>query len=1101
VSTRAVIPANPAPAKSRALTHAPASLLQRKCECGGSGKFEEDCEDCKKKKLQRRAIATGPATAPPIVHDVLRSAGRPLDEQTRSFFEPRFGHDFSQVRIHTDSRAAESARSIKALAYASGQNLVFASGQFAPDTKAGQRLLAHELTHVVQQSEGGAVGVHRKLEVGPANDALEQEADRFAEQITSDRQVTAGWPTPPSSNGNKKQVQRAMDGSTSDPARPAAATVPPNTGLIVEDEASEIGPGQMRKSEFLDGLHDSVCATADSELASVGRTAQGCPFIERWIAKLRTRNTQYIERAIRKYSHQASASTAREYFAAVGEQVRHGVRRWASTGDVSGVPPELMAEMAGGGVLGAIAGVMSGIGSALSGAISSFGKLFAKAQAGGAREGNPAAVQMQLHAEGAGRALNSDSQARMESAFGHSFSRVRIHTGSQAAQLSSSLNARALTIGSDIVFAAGEYRPGTLIGDALLAHELAHVRQQEGGTFAAAADNAAQYNRLEEDADTSAVDVLFSLWTGTRATLKNVGRNAVPRLRSGLKLQRCSKGCDKGDRESMTKINLCCTDDMMNKEIKPKLAEATGKVDSVLGTLRASPKSLEAALKANFAVAPEDAESVGKIVNMLDLMSKEMKGKRVKFLCRDTKDAQCQSDKPGRLKRAETTPLGSDVFVKLCANYEMAAFYGGQFLQSGNWVKTLIHEYAHVAGTAQAGDKSVSIAPAATEFYKDGDPYPQQKEKNLGNADSYAWFVMDAASGAAAGSGSGSQPAVGGSAPSKFAGMTPWQLSQAPDSEFSAGSADAGVKQQMADYERTKRLALALYKDYGIKFDMDSDKARVVGREPTKEELAVLDKQLASIVGLPGVTKALGAQGARPVPGGAKPTLQGKVSIATTPGEYGIKRYQLELAITSGFGKDTSTIDNEVRRLWASYKISGGAPTDQERHLAMFAFFANNPIVPGFYSPLDDMIHLSHFVDLKKTDDVEVARHETLHLIGGRDKTRQAFVARYGQTDYIRHWCIFEEGTAQLLTLESAPPDAKKPATAPNAPAPPPTKQGESTVEVVKEPAYQEEVKFMKDVLSKAGRDVVLEAYFSGVVPEKLFQFFDKAPTTACGQR
>ncbi len=1100
MSARAIVPASPVAAKARMVIPARESLLQRKCECGGSAGFESDCEDCKKKKLQRRAGGQGPTTAPPIVHDVLRSPGQPLDEQTRSFFEPRFGHDFSRVRVHNDARAAESARSVKALAYTTGHDLVFGAGQFAPGTTAGQRLLAHELTHVVQQNKGGAAGVQRKLEVGPANDAFEQEADRFADQITSDRGVTAGWPIPPPSEGTGPKVQRAADDSSSDADAPAATTVPPNTGLIVDDEAATVGPGQMRRSEFLDGLHDSVCATADAELKAVGRSAEGCPFIERWIAKLRTRSSQHIERAIRKYAHRASASTASEYFAAVGEQVRLGVRRWAGTGDLSGVPPELMAEMAGGGVVGAIAGVMSGIGSALSTAISGVGKLFAKAQAGGTREGNPAAVQMQLHAEGAGRTLDSNSRARMESAFGHSFSRVRVHTGSQAAQLSSSLNARALTIGSDIVFAAGEYRPGTLIGDALLAHELAHVRQQEGGTFAAAADNAAQYNRLEEDADTSAVDVLFSLWTGTRATLKNVGRNAVPRLRSGLKLQRCSKGCDKGDRESMTKINLCCTDDITNKEIKPKLAEATGKVDSALGALRASPKSMEGALKANFAVLPDDTESVGKIINMLDLMSKEMKGKRVKFVCRDAKDAQCQSDKPGRLKRAETTPLRSEVFVKLCANYEMAAFYSGQFLQGGNWVKTLIHEYAHVAGTAQAGDKSVSIAPAATEFYKDGDPYPQEKEKNLGNADNYAWFVMDAASGAAA-SGSGSQPAVGGSSPSKFAGLTPWQISQVSDSEFSAGSADAGVKQQVADYERTKRLALAVYKDYGIKFDMDVDKARVVGREPTTEELAVLDKQLASIVGLPGVTKALGSQGARPVPGGAKPTLKGKVSIATTPGEYGIKRYQLELAITSGFGKDTSAIDNEVRRLWATYKISGGAPTDQERHLAMFAFFANNPIVPGFYSPLDDMIHLSHFVDLKKTDDVEVARHETLHLIGGRDKTRQAFVARYGQTDYIRHWCIFEEGTAQLLTLESAPPDAKKPATGPNAPAPPPTKQGESTVEVVKEPAYQEEVKFMKDVMSKAGRDVVLEAYFSGVVPEKLFQFFDKAPTTACGQR
>jgi len=86
----------------------------------------------------------------PVVHDVLRSPGQPLDPKTRAFMEPRFGHDFSRVRVHTDEKAAESARTLNALAYTAGRDVVFGTSQYAPETGTGQRVLAHELMHVVQ---------------------------------------------------------------------------------------------------------------------------------------------------------------------------------------------------------------------------------------------------------------------------------------------------------------------------------------------------------------------------------------------------------------------------------------------------------------------------------------------------------------------------------------------------------------------------------------------------------------------------------------------------------------------------------------------------------------------------------------------------------------------------------------------------------------------------------------------------------------------------------------------------------------------------------------------------------------------------------------
>ena len=94
------------------------------------------------------------AGAPPLVDEVLSSGGgQPLDESTRSFMEPRFGHDFSRVRVHADERAAESARAVNALAYTVGQDVVFGGGQYEPGTNEGKKLLAHELTHVVQQEQ------------------------------------------------------------------------------------------------------------------------------------------------------------------------------------------------------------------------------------------------------------------------------------------------------------------------------------------------------------------------------------------------------------------------------------------------------------------------------------------------------------------------------------------------------------------------------------------------------------------------------------------------------------------------------------------------------------------------------------------------------------------------------------------------------------------------------------------------------------------------------------------------------------------------------------------------------------------------------------
>lgn len=114
------------------------------------------------------STALGGGAAPASVHSALQAPGQSPDAATRAFAESHFGRDFGDVRVHTDGAAAQSAQAIHARAYTSGRDIVFGPGQYAPHTAAGQRLLAHELTHVAQQAEGRTGAVQRDVINMPA---------------------------------------------------------------------------------------------------------------------------------------------------------------------------------------------------------------------------------------------------------------------------------------------------------------------------------------------------------------------------------------------------------------------------------------------------------------------------------------------------------------------------------------------------------------------------------------------------------------------------------------------------------------------------------------------------------------------------------------------------------------------------------------------------------------------------------------------------------------------------------------------------------------------------------------------------------------------
>ena len=124
-----------------------------------------------------QAKTTGGVT-PEVTHAIssgiqsLQGGGQPLSGTVRSFFEPRFGEDFSNVRVHNDTRAARVARLVNSRAFTLGHNVVFGAGEYSPDALAGRKLLAHELTHVVQQKRSTQLSIQRN---GYRKDAFGKE--------------------------------------------------------------------------------------------------------------------------------------------------------------------------------------------------------------------------------------------------------------------------------------------------------------------------------------------------------------------------------------------------------------------------------------------------------------------------------------------------------------------------------------------------------------------------------------------------------------------------------------------------------------------------------------------------------------------------------------------------------------------------------------------------------------------------------------------------------------------------------------------------------------------------------------------------------------
>ena len=218
------VTANPSPVK-----------IQRKCSnCGKEEEQEEDddtetdsikkvqrkcaaCEEEEKNQLQRKQSGNAAPAISANVQQVIESEGQPLDQATRSFMEKRFGFDFGKVQVHNNSLAHQSAKDINALAYTHKYHIAFGAGQYQPKTASGRKLLAHELTHTIQQDEN----VVRRMVA-----------------ITTPQTSTARF--------------------------------------IIDDDVTP-AVGVMTKSMFMSTLNEAVCNAVNEELQGTQYSADNCP--------------------------------------------------------------------------------------------------------------------------------------------------------------------------------------------------------------------------------------------------------------------------------------------------------------------------------------------------------------------------------------------------------------------------------------------------------------------------------------------------------------------------------------------------------------------------------------------------------------------------------------------------------------------------------------------------------------------------------------------------------------------------------------------------------------------------------------------------------
>jgi Domain of unknown function (DUF4157) len=340
-------------------------------------------------------------------------------------------------------------------------------------------------------------------------------------------------------------LQRLPAGTTS-PAQPqpaAGAQIPPTapaagsapvagaTPALLVDDGETAAPGQLHKSTFLSALEASLPAALSEVLADTGFSPTDCPVIAYWLSYYRGRSAADVERALKLYTGVGQVPSADAYVSIAVARVLAGAIVWKTSGDVA--MPSEAASAPGAEGEAAEEPVMA-----------------LRGEPAPAKSGDPKTIQRSL---GTGQPLHAGVRQGMESGFGADFSSVRLHNDARAGRIANDLGAHAFAVGDHVAFAPGVYAPGSLVGDLVLAHELAHTLQQSGrtGTLPSRSLDGAEESGLETAADVAAAQAVLRIRAKRGESIPEdalgVHEAALSEVRSagsahpGLRLDRCSK--------------------------------------------------------------------------------------------------------------------------------------------------------------------------------------------------------------------------------------------------------------------------------------------------------------------------------------------------------------------------------------------------------------------------------------------------------------------------------------------------------------------------------------------------------------------------------
>ncbi|MEM9981285.1 MAG: DUF4157 domain-containing protein, partial [Bacteroidota bacterium] len=312
--------------------------------------------------------------------------------------------------------------------------------------------------------------------------------------------------------------------------------------LVVEDEVTP-ETFQLTKTAFLTQLRAHIITVVEEVLAESPYTVEDCPYIERIFLIHQQSNASDLLTLLHRYTPSSrQACNAAEMITFIGYHAREAAQQWLQEALLVSIHPEVAAqipsqaevEVGNGAHVGPVqTKPFNALGQWVGG-------VFLKAwHSLSGISLHPRAVLRRL---GRGHPLDNTTREQMEQAFGQNFGEVEVHTDAAAINLSEEINARAFAVGNHIAFNLGQYQPGTPLGDALLAHELAHVVQQQGAeeSYQAKAVNGAEYDSLEQEADEAAVGVVGQLYGGKAKR----ARQLPTHLKGGLQLQRCEMNMD-----------------------------------------------------------------------------------------------------------------------------------------------------------------------------------------------------------------------------------------------------------------------------------------------------------------------------------------------------------------------------------------------------------------------------------------------------------------------------------------------------------------------------------------------------------------------------